>query len=146
MSDTRERSIARQGERGTITLWILGCCLMTFALGGISLDLWRAFSERRALAAAADAAALSGASAIDESRYRASAELVLLPDAAAARARASLRDQLDVAAMRHADVSVGAESVTVRVRGSVSFSLLRVLGDGEFALAVASTATPRRSP
>ena len=30
-----------RGSRGTITLWLLGLCLMLFALGGISLDLWR---------------------------------------------------------------------------------------------------------
>ena len=39
---------------------------MLFALGGISVDLWRSFSARRALASGADAAALAGASAIDE--------------------------------------------------------------------------------
>ena len=133
------------GERGVVTLWILGCCLMTFALGGLSLDLWRAFSERRALAAAADAAALAGAAAIDESRYRASAELVLVPEVAVARARVSLREQLDTASLRDARVSVHADSVTVVVRGVVGFSLLRVLGDGAFDVEVASTAMPRRS-
>lgn len=140
------RARTRGRERGTITLWILGCCLMMFALGGISLDLWRAFSERRALAAAADAAALSGASAIDESRYRTSAELVLQPETAAARARSSLREQLDTASMRDVDISTGPGSVTVVVHGTVRFSLLRVLGDGAFDVNVASTAVPRRSP
>lgn len=119
---------------------------MMFALGGISLDLWRAFSERRALAAAADAAALSGASAIDEARYRTSAELVLVPETAAARARTSLREQLDTAAMRDVTISTGPDSVTVAVHGTVDFSLLRVLGDGAFEVDVASTAVPRRSP
>ncbi|MGH9030897.1 MAG: pilus assembly protein TadG-related protein, partial [Acidimicrobiia bacterium] len=49
-----------------MTVWMLGLCLMLLLLGGISLDLWRAFSERRALASAADAAAIAGASALDE--------------------------------------------------------------------------------
>ncbi|HEX5587054.1 MAG TPA: pilus assembly protein TadG-related protein [Acidimicrobiia bacterium] len=146
MTPRRRRPVVPRGEHGTITLWILGCCLMMLALGGISLDLWRAFSERRAIAAAADAAALSGASAIDEGRYRASAELVLVPETAVARARASLRQQLDTRAMRGADISVGTDAVTVLVHGSVSFSLLKLLGSGDFAVAVASTATPRRSP
>jgi Flp pilus assembly protein TadG len=39
-----------------VTLWVLGCCIMLFALGGLSLDLWRSFAARRALAADADAA------------------------------------------------------------------------------------------
>ena len=68
---------------------------MLFLLGGISLDLWRSFSERRALAATADAAALAGASAIDEDRYRQSGDVVLVPAEAEARARASIVDQLD---------------------------------------------------
>ena len=55
--------ISARHESGTITLWMLGLCLMLFLLGGISLDLWRAFSERRSLAASADAAAVAGASA-----------------------------------------------------------------------------------
>ena len=46
----RARAQAGAAEYGTITLWILGLCLMLFLLGGISLDLWRSFSERRALA------------------------------------------------------------------------------------------------
>src|ERR1700716_167274 len=52
----RPPDIGGPRESGTITLWMLGLCLMLFLLGGISLDLWRAFSERRSLAATADAA------------------------------------------------------------------------------------------
>ena len=92
--------VGGDGERGTITLWILGLCLMLFLLGGISLDLWRSFSERRALAATADAAALAGASAIDENRYRQSGDVMLVPTEAEARARASIVDQLDKDALR----------------------------------------------
>ncbi|MFI5372728.1 MAG: pilus assembly protein TadG-related protein, partial [Candidatus Eisenbacteria bacterium] len=56
--------MSMRGSQGTVTLWLLGLCLLLFALGGISLDLWRSFSERRALVATADAAALAGASAV----------------------------------------------------------------------------------
>jgi uncharacterized membrane protein len=135
----------RPEEHGTITLWLLGCCLMVFALGGVSLDLWRSFSERRALAATADAAALSGASAIDEELYRSTGAVALLPDVAAARARSSIRDQLDTQSLRGADVSVHGDRVTVTVRGRVEFTLLRLVGEGGFDIAVTSTATPRRS-
>jgi hypothetical protein len=41
----RRRNVGARRESGTITLWMLGLCLMLFLLGGISLDLWRAFSE-----------------------------------------------------------------------------------------------------
>jgi len=42
-------------EGGWVALWMLGLALLVLALGGLSLDLWRAISERRELAAAADA-------------------------------------------------------------------------------------------
>ena len=132
-------------ERGTITLWLLGLCLMLFALGGISVDLWRSFSARRALASGADAAALAGASAIDEDRYRASGALSLVPATAEHRARASLDRQLDQADRRGAEVRATDESVTVVVRGTVDFTLLGLFGGGAFDVEVAATATPRRS-
>lgn len=132
-------------ERGTTTFWLLGLCLMLFALGGISLDLWRSFSSRRALAASADAAALAGASAIDEDRYRATGALVLLPTLAERRARTNLSTQLDTAAVRGVDVDASERAVTVVVRGNVAFSLLGLLGRGDFDVEVSATAVPRRS-
>ena len=65
---------ARSGlraQRGTITLWLLGLCVLLLPLGGLGLDLGRAFATRRSLSAAADAAALAGAGAIDVAAYRA---------------------------------------------------------------------------
>jgi Flp pilus assembly protein TadG len=132
-------------ERGTVTFWILGLCLMLFALGGVSIDLWRSFSARRALAAGADAAALAGASAIDEDRYRAAGVIALVPALAERRARTSLEQQLDRSALRGADVRATESSVTVVVRGEVSFTLLGLFGSGDFDVEVAATASPRRS-
>ena len=135
-----------RGESGTITLWLLGLCLLLFALGGISLDLWRAFSERRALAATADAAALAGASAIDEDQYRSSGAVVLVPSLAEARARAQVAQQLDRASLRDVSVHADADAVTVVVHGAVGFTLLGVLAPaGDLAVHVTATATPRRS-
>jgi Flp pilus assembly protein TadG len=128
-----------------VTLWLLGVSVMLLALGGVSVDLWRSFSERRALAAGADAAALAGASAIDEDRYRASGVLALVPAVAERRARASLAAQLDRAAMRAAAVYATDASVTVVVRGEVGFTLLGMFDHGSFDIEVAATALPRRS-
>ena len=64
-------------ERGTVTLWLLGLVLMLLPLGGLGVDLGRSFSSRRALSAAADAAALAGTGALDVSVYRASGAVVL---------------------------------------------------------------------
>jgi len=128
-----------------VTLWLLGLCLLLLTLGGMGLDLWRSFSERRALVNAADAAALAGASAVDEGRYRATGELVLVPDAAIARARASIARQGDVRSLRLVDVGADIESVHVTVRGEVGFSLLRLVAPGSFEVRVESAAVPRRS-
>ena len=135
----------RPRERGTITFWILGLCVMLFVLGGISLDLWRSFSERRALAADADAAALAGASAIDEDVYRWTGSVVLEPAEAETRARASIARQLDRRALRTVDVWATRDSVTVVVHGHVELSLLQLLHTADLEVQVTATATPRRS-
>jgi Flp pilus assembly protein TadG len=124
---------------------VLGICLMLFALGGISLDLWRGFSDRRSLAAAADAAALAGASAVDEAQYRASGAVMLDPALAEARARAHIARQLDRDTLRAVSVHADDEAVTVVVHGQVGFTLLGLLQPGAFDVRVTATATPRRS-
>ena len=143
----RRMRCARRDESGTTTLWILGLCLMLFLLGGISLDLWRAFSERRSLAATADAAAVAGASALDEAAYRSSGAVRLVSADAQRRAQASLAEQLDRRALRGARVEATEEEVTVVVGGTVTFSLLQIAAPGdEFAITVRATARPQASP
>ena len=143
----RPRNVGARRESGTITLWMLGLCLMLFLLGGISLDLWRAFSERRSLAASADAAAVAGASALDEAAYRSTGAVRLVPADAQRRARASLADQLDRRALRDARVEANEDTVIVTVDGSVDFSLLQIVAPGdEFAITVHATARPQASP
>jgi len=141
----RERSERR--ESGTITMWMLGLCLMLLLLGGISLDLWRAFSERRSLAATADAAAVAGASALDEAAYRSGGVVRLDPADAQRRAQVSLAEQLDRRALRDARVVASASEVTVTVGASVDFSLLQIVAPGdEFDITVHATARPQASP
>jgi Flp pilus assembly protein TadG len=143
----RRPNLGARRESGTITLWMLGLCLMLFLLGGISLDLWRAFSERRTLAATADAAAIAGASALDEAAYRSTGAVRLVPADAQRRARASLADQLDRRALRDARVDATEDTVMVTVGGSVDFSLLQIVAPGdEFAITVHATARPQASP
>jgi Flp pilus assembly protein TadG len=137
--------VRARGSQGTVTLWLLGICLLLFALGGISLDLWRGFSDRRSLAATADAAALAGASAVDETQYRASGTVMLDAARAESRARAHIARQLDRAALRAVSVHADAEAVTVVVDGEVGFTLLGLLQPGALEVRVTATATPRRS-
>jgi Flp pilus assembly protein TadG len=143
----RPPDIGGPRESGTITLWMLGLCLMLFLLGGISLDLWRAFSERRSLAATADAAAVAGASALDEAAYRNSGAVRLVAADAQRRARASLVDQLDRRALRDARVEATEDAVMITVGGSVDFSLLQIVSPADkFAITVHATARPQASP
>ena len=134
------------GDAGTVVLWLLGLCVLLFALGGISLDLWRGFSTRRSLASAADAAALAGASALDEDAYRSTGVVRLDPALAETRARRHLVRQLDRGALRGVDVRADREAVTVVVRGELGFTLLGVLDPGgDLPVQVTATATPRRA-
>jgi Flp pilus assembly protein TadG len=138
--------MSARGESGTVTLWLLGVCLLLFALGGISVDLWRGFSTRRSLANAADAAALAGASGIDEDRYRHDGVVQLDPVVAEARARAHVSRQLDAGALRAVDVHADSDAVTVVVRGELGFTLLGMLDPrGNLPVRVTATATPRRA-
>lgn len=143
----RGRAPGNTAERGTITLWILGLCMMMFLVGGISLDLWRAFSERRALAAAADAAAVAGATAIDEALFRSTGEVRLDPVGAELRALDSLRRQGDVRAMDRYRVVASTSAVVVEVHGEVDFTLLHLANPGDpLEIRVEATARPARSP
>lgn len=82
-----------------MTLFGLGLSVMLLFVGGFSLDLWRAHSERRSLAELADAAAAAGANGIDTSVYRDSGELVLDPLLAEALAWESIVGQADQRAL-----------------------------------------------
>ena len=137
----------RSDERGTVTLWVLGLCLMMLFMGGIPLDLWRAFSERRALAGMVDAAAVAGASGIDASAFRSTGSVRLDPDASQALAWESLHGQEDTRSLVDAAVEATTQHVTVTAVGKVDFTLLRIFLSGQepFRITVRATAEPRRS-
>lgn len=127
-------------------LWLLGLSVLLLALGGLSLDLWHVFSERRALVGAADAAAFAGASGLDEAAYRSTGDVVLLPPLAEQLALAAVARQDDLAVLDGPPSVVAApSSVSVTLRGRVQLSLLKLLAPGLDALdlAVTSTAEPR---
>ncbi len=136
----------RSSERGTMTLLGIGLSAMLLFVGGFSLDLWRAHSERRALAELADAAAAAGANGIDTSIYRSSGELVLDPSLAEQLAWESIAGQADQRSLAGTPVvSATAGVVVVQVGGVVEMTLLRVLSGGEpFLIEVTAEAAPVR--
>ncbi|MBW3659266.1 MAG: hypothetical protein KY457_11550 [Actinobacteria bacterium] len=133
-------------EEGMVVLWLLGVAAMLLMLGGLSIDLWQVFSERRALVGAADAAAFAGASGIDVDAYRADGSVVLAPVVAQQLAIDALARQQDLGVLAGAPaVSVTPTRVTVTLDGRVELTLLRLLAPGTDALdlRVMATAEPR---
>lgn len=128
-------------ERGSITLWTLGLTVMVLFLGGISLDLWRAFEVREDLAAMADSAANAGASRVDAATFRDTGVLVLDEPAARAAASANLDAQQDSAKILSRDINATGAVLTVSVTGEVDFTLLRVfLGGGQVEVSASGSA------
>lgn len=135
-------------DRGSVTLFVLGLCVLMLFVGGLALDLWRAFSERLALASAADAAAVAGASALDVDHYRRTGEARLDPALAEDRALDAIAAQADRRSLTGAAAAATAEEVTVSATGRVDFTLLRIFlaGEDPFTVTVSATADPRRGP
>ena len=120
-------------DEGSATLWILGLTVMVLFLGGISLDLWRAFEVRQDLAAMADSAATAGASQVDAGIFR-SAGIVVLDGADAEDAAAhNLAAQQDFGRITNSSsdwFDVDEARITVSLEGEVHFTLLAVFSVG----------------
>lgn len=142
---TRRRAIV--DDRGSLTLWMLGLCVALLFVGGLSLDLWRVFSERRALAGTVDAAAVAGASGVDVEQFRASGAVVLDPPLAEQLAAASVAGQADTRSLTATAISATPDAVTVTGTGIVEPTLLKVLVPADaFTIEVSAVVEPQRSP
>lgn len=130
-------------ERGSVTLWVLGLLMPTLLLGGLAFDLWRGFSERRALVSIADAAAVAGANGVDTDYFYETDRVRLDPDLADQLARDNLAVQLDDRALNDWEVEATTASVTVRIRGSVGLTLLKLFYDETWDIEADSTARPQ---
>lgn len=134
-----------RGEEGTLVLWFLGLCLLLLTLAGLGMDLWRGFSERRALVAIADAAAFAGASGLDEGHFRATGEPRLDPVRARAMAQRSLDGQSDRRSLTGAAIAVDTtrSTISVVVEGEVPLTLLRFLTFEPLRVTAVAIAEPR---
>lgn len=150
---THSRSGANSGqtrnqirERGSITFFGMGMVIILLFVGGLSIDLWRVFGERRALAELADAAAAAGANGVDVGLYRDSGVVVLLPELAENLAWQSIEAQADKGSLSQApSVLASADSVVVEVYGEVELTLLKIFTPGEpLQIAVTAESGPYR--
>lgn len=134
-------------EHGTALAWLLGLLIMVLALGGISLDLWRAFSDRRVVAGVVDAAAIAGASGLDEEHLRTTGEARLDPWAARQRAARVLALHGDAVQDPSIFVAPDGSSITVTGSREVSLTLTKLVDPlGSHRVGAQATSGPRRTP
>ena len=135
-------------ESGTVVVWILGLSIGLMFLGGLSLDVWRAFTERRVLAGMADGAVVAGATAIDEDAWRTTGVIQLDGNLAADRADGYLSDHPAWDPTIVETINAGPGGIEVILEKEVEFTLLRILIDSEdrFDVSVNAFAAPVASP
>jgi Flp pilus assembly protein TadG len=136
--------IDTRAEDGTVTVWMLGMLVMVLFLGGLSVDLWRAFDTRRAVAGIVDAAAIAGASGIDEAHLRAANEVRLNPDLAYDLAAANLAAHSDSVDTVSITVAPDGSAVTVAATRRLRSTLLRLGGLDGGSVGARATSPPRR--
>jgi Flp pilus assembly protein TadG len=120
---------------------------MLLFLGGLSVDLWRVLSERRALAGMADSAAIAAATALDEGTYRSLGRIELDPDLARRRALESLAGQPDPGTVTAVHATATPLEAAVQLEGRVPLTLLKLLlpgGEAAIDLRVHAVASPRQ--
>lgn len=152
-------------QRGAVTPWVLGLTVLLLFMSMMVVDLAGAVSDRRVLAAMADAAAAAGASGIDEGRVRTDGGVGLPqsptgPDQARSgpahpaltlqlvrrRAEDSINAQsaTDRALLTHPpDIAVVEGQVVVRLRGRGRIGILGAVS-GDADLQVTAVARPRQ--
>ncbi|MDQ3940661.1 MAG: pilus assembly protein TadG-related protein [Actinomycetota bacterium] len=132
---------ARRNERGSLSVFVFGVALVTFAVAGIAVDGTRAFLYRRTLQNHADAVALAAASELDKNAYYSSGGRDVRLDGPPANAIASRFISLRGLPARAA-VAVSEDTVTVTVRGAVTTTFLGLVGVDEIPVAVSARAAP----
>ena len=136
--------LGREREAGQASILIVGALLITLAFVGLGVDGARLFTARRDLQGVADAAALAGASAIDEDVYRTSAGAEVRLDPAVSRSSVDgvLRAS-GLPAGTNVDVSVGPDRVEVKISRRVEMVLLGIIGTNVEQIGAAAAASPR---
>ncbi|HTW08209.1 MAG TPA: pilus assembly protein TadG-related protein [Acidimicrobiales bacterium] len=131
-----------------MVVWCLLLAVLLLPLGGLSVDLWHAIAVQRQLQAAAEDAAVAGASGIDVTGYRQNGCVLLDPGAAVELAEDNLAAQtgLGVLSSQYVDVSLDRLEISVSLREDVHLTLLSLaLGDKPLEVAATATSGPEGS-
>lgn len=134
-------------DRGSVTLWMVGMMLVILVVGGVSVDLWRALTMHRLVAAVVDSAAVAAGSGIDESRWRATGRLVLDPGRVEERVARTVAAQDEAGSIRVWVVTAGdGSAATVAGTAEVGLTLLKLVAPGGIRVSATATAVPKLSP
>lgn len=137
--------VRRRGDTGGGSVLAIGFFLLGLALTGLAYDTTRVIIVRRDLQSAADAAALAGASRIDQRAWRQSSGHDRRLDADAAVAEARRVFGLQAPSGTSVEVAATRERVVVRAEARVAFLILPMVGI-DSAVATASARAAPRSP
>ena len=131
----------RKNQSGQITVFVIGMALLGFSVVAFAIDGTRAFLLRRTLQNAADAAAVAGASQLDEAAYYSSGGDRVTIDPGAGRSVAAAfveRRGLEV----EASVEATSAAVTVVLRSQLDTPFLQLIGIDQVPVAAEAVAEP----
>ena len=133
----QDRNRRADGDRGSITAYLLITTVALFALAGLVLDGGAALAAHGRAADTAQQAARAGADALDETSLRSPTPGALTANPAAAEAAAG---RVLAAAGVSGEVTVTGGSVTVTARASKPAAILTIVGIGEVGGTASATA------
>lgn len=140
----RPRVARARDERGdAVVVWCLLIALMLLPLGGVSIDLWHGIAVQRQLQAAAEDAAVAGASGIDVGQYRQNGCIALDPLAALPLAEANIASQTGLGPLAGTDIVVSYDrrTISVRLQKNVRLTLLSWVEGGKPLVVVATASS-----
>jgi Flp pilus assembly protein TadG len=125
-----------------MVVWCLLLAVMLLPLGGLSVDLWRGIAVQRQLQAAAEDAAIAGASGVDATVYRDTGCVVLDASLAVQLAQANLASQSGLGPLAGASFAVSPDGagISVHLTQDVHLTLLSLV-EGNRPLVVTATAS-----
>ena len=127
------------GDRGSLTAYLLIMSVALIVLAGLVLDGGAALTAHGTAADTAQQAARAGADALDETSLRTNTPAGLTANPAAARAAAAR--VLDAAGVT-GDITVNGATVTVTARATKPTAILAIVGIGQVGGAATATAVP----
>lgn len=134
------------GERGSVTLWMVGLVMVVLVVGGIAIDLWRGLIAYQHLSSLVDSVAVAAGSGIDESVWRLEGRLVLDPERVQSRVSEAITAQTGLPVAYDVDIPADRSEATVRAWTSVDLTLLRLVSAGPLEVSARATVTPLLSP